>query len=118
MLFDLLRHPSKGRPRHRGRDRRDARLVPSNAGVQNSGAFGFNSLGKREHFVKAGSLWDQIDHGQAENNDKIIPHRGPHRAQRLNRKSHAVLVGSPPCVRAFVSMRDEELIDQIPLGPH
>ena len=118
LALELLSDPGKCSARHLGGDGRNARLVPTNAGVQNTDARGLQGLGQLHHLFFGGAAFNQVQHGQAKDDDEILTHLGPGAPHDFQRKGDAVLVAAAPGVVAVVGLRGNEFIDQVALGAH
>ena len=118
-----LPHQAPGDPRessarhHRG-DRRDARLVPADARVDQRCAGGFDGLSQRHNFVPGAAPLNKIEHRQAKNDDEIFPASRAHRAYRFNRKAAAVFKAAAPVITAEIGLQCDELVDQIAFRAH
>ena len=92
--------------------------MPADAGVDDRGASSLDRLGQCHHLVPGGTIRDQVDHRQPENQNKVRTHRFAAAADNLHREAHAVGVGAAPVVGALVGVGDQELVDQVTLGAH
>jgi hypothetical protein len=95
LAFELLRHPGKGRARHLGGNGGNARLVPANAGVEDGDARFFQCLRQLHHFFLRRAAFDQVEHGQAEDDDEVGAHPGAGAAHDLQREADAVFILPP-----------------------
>ena len=118
LAHQLPRDPAEGRARHLGGNRRNTRLVPADAGVDDGGAGGLDRLGQLHDLVQCGAALDQVEHGQAVDDDAVAPDPFARAAHDLDREADAVLVGATPGVVALVGARGDELVDQITFGAH
>ncbi len=116
--FQPARHPAERRARHRGGDGRDPRLMPADPGVDDGCACGFNGLRQLDGFLKGAAALHQVEHRQAEDNNKVAPGAFPHRAYHFDRKAHPPGIVPAPFVIALVGTRGEEFVDQIAFGAH
>jgi hypothetical protein len=71
MTFQFLGHPGIGRTRHLGGNRRNTRFMPAYAGIDNRRASSLNCLGKLYYLFQRRAAFDQIEHGQAIDDDEI-----------------------------------------------
>ena len=108
----------EGRARHLGGDGRDARLVPADAGVDDGGAGLLDGLGQGHDLVPGAAALDQVEHGQAVDDDEVRAHGLANAADDLHRQAHAVLVAATPAVGAVVGVGDQELVDEVAFRPH
>ena len=116
--FQLARYPAERRTRHRRGDGGDARFVPANPGVDNGGTGGFNRLRQLHGFVEGAAAFHQVEHRQAEDDNKIRTRTFTHRTHHLHGKTHAAGIVTTPFVVALVGARGEKFVDQIALGAH
>ena len=114
----LLGHPCEASPRHRRRDRGDARLVPADAGVDDVGARRFDGLRERHDLGPFGAAVDEIKHRAAEDDEEVGTCCRPHALHDASRQPDAVLEGPPPLVGPLVGPLCDELVDEIPFGAH
>ncbi len=112
------RHPRERGARHHRRDRRDARLVPADAGVDDRGAGRLDRLRERDHLVPRAAALDQVEHRQPVDDDEVRADRGARAAHDLDRETDAVLERPAPLVVAVIGLRRDELVDEVALGPH
>ncbi len=108
----------KGGARDLGGDRRDPRLVPADARVDQGRTGALDGLGQQHDLIPGAAALDEIEHGKPIDDDEIAPHRFAHPADDLDRKAHPVLVATTPAVRAVVGVRYQELIDEVAFRPH
>ena len=118
LALELLRDPGKSGARHLGGDGRNARLVPANAGVQNADARCFQRLGQLHHFFLGGAAFDQVQHGEAKDDDEILSHLGAGASHDFQGESNAVFIAAAPGVVAVVGLRRDKFIDQVALRAH
>ena len=116
--FQPARYPAERRARHRRGDGRDARLVPADAGVDNRGARGFYRLRQLHGFVKRPAALHQVEHRQAEDDDKVRTRTFTYRAHHLHGKAHPAGIVAAPFVVALVGAGGEELVNQVAFGAH
>ena len=116
--FQPARYPAERRARHRRGDGRDARLVPADAGVDNGGPRGFYRLRQLHGFVKRPAALHQVEHRQAEDDDKVRTRTFTYRAHHLHGKAHPAGIVAAPFVVALVGAGGEELVNQVAFGAH
>ena len=116
--LELLRDPGKRGARHLGGNGGNARLVPANAGVQDGHARLLQRLRELHHFGLRGAAFDQIEHGQAEDDDEVGAHPGARAAHDLQREADAVFVAAAPCVVTLVGLCGNEFVDEVALRAH
>ena len=78
LALEPPRHPRERGARHHRRDRRHARLVPADAGVDDRGARRLHRLGERHDLLPRAAAVDEIEHRQPEDDDEA--RRRPPRA--------------------------------------
>ena len=116
--FQLARYPAERRTRHRRGDGGDARFVPANPGVDNGGTGGFNCLRQLHGFVEGAAAFHQVEHRQAEDDNKIRTRTFTHRAHHLHGKTHAAGIVATPFVVALVGACGEKFVNQIAFRAH
>jgi hypothetical protein len=104
-LLSRPRDPRECRARHHRRDRRHARLVPPDAGVDDRGARRLDRLGQRHDLVPRAAAVDEIEHRQPENDDEVSTDRLAVRRTISTGKRDPVLERSSPVVGAMVGAR-------------
>ena len=112
------RHPGEGGARHHRRDRRDARLVPADAGVDDRRTGGFDRLRQRDDLVPRAAAFDQIQHRQAVDDDEVRADRFAGATHDRDREADAVEKRAAPVVVAQIRLRRDELVDQVALRAH
>ena len=122
-IFDRAFHPPRDPgergARHHRRDRRDARLVPADAGVDDRRAGGFDRLRQRDDLVPRAAAFDQIEHRQPIDDDEV-------RARPLRACGRTISTGkrmrfakrAAPFVVAMIGLRRDELVDEVALRAH
>ena len=118
LALELFRHPGERGARHLGGDGGNARLVPADAGVQDGDASLFERLRELDHFLGGGAAFDQVEHGQAEDDDEAGAYAFAGAAHDFQREADAVLVAAAPLVVAVVGVGGDEFVDQVALGAH
>jgi hypothetical protein len=108
----------EGRARHRRDDGRDPGLVPPDAEVEDARPGSLDLAGQGRHLVPGLALLDEVEHGDAVDDDEVRPGGLAHGAHGLDREPAALLGGASPGVRAVVGPGREELVDEVALGPH
>ena len=92
--------------------------MPADAGVDDRRASLLDGFREEYHLVPALAGGNQIQHGQAVDDDEVRAHRFPGPGHDLHRQLHAIGKGAAPLVRALVGVRHEKLVDQVALGAH
>ncbi len=118
LAHQLLGDPGKGPARNAGGNRRNAGLVPADPGIDDGCARFLDLFGQHHHFFMGRPIGHQIDHRQTVDDDEILANRLAAAAYHLDRQAHPVFIGSAPAVLALVDMGHQELVEEIPLGPH
>jgi hypothetical protein len=113
-----LRDPRERRPRHAGGDRGHPRLMPADPGVDDRRACCSDRPGQRDGLLPRAAVRDQVEHGQAVDDDEVRPHGLARAAHDLDRQAHPVRVRPAPAVGALVGVGDQELVDEVALGAH
>ena len=116
--LELLCHPRKGGAWHLGCNGRNARLVPANARVQNRYPGRLERLCQLHHFGQGGTPFDQVEHGQAKDQNEIGPDLGSSTPDNFQRETDAVFITAAPSVITVIGVRGDELVDQVSLGSH
>ena len=89
----------------------DARVDDVRPGV-------LHALGKALDFFPVGAASHQVEHAQTIHDQKVLAHRFSHPRQNGLGKPAAPLKISAPLVGTKVGFCRQELVDQVPLGPH
>ena len=118
LAFHLARDPRKRCTRHRRGDRRNACLVPADAGVQDRDARAFECLGQLHDFAPVAAIRHQVEHREPIDDDEIGADRCARARDDLYRQPHAVRVAAAPVVRAAVGMCGDELVDEVAFRTH
>ncbi len=118
MPFQLTCHPTKRTARHRGGDSGNTRLMPANTGVNNGRPCGFYRLRQLDGFVEGSAVFHQIEHRQAEDNNKVISGTLAYRAHHFHGKTHAVGILAAPFVIALIGTQSQEFVDEIAFRAH
>ena len=92
--------------------------MPANPCVDNGGTGGFNRLRQLHGFVERAAAFHQVEHRQAENDNKVCARTFAHRAHYLHGKAHPAGVVAAPFVIALVGAGREELVDQVAFRAH
>ena len=110
--------PGEGATRNRGGNGRHPCLVPADACVQDRGARRLDGLGKLDHLGPGRAIGDKVDQRDPVDHDEIRSDSRAHAAHHLDRQADAVFIAAAPAILAPVGMPHDELIEEIPLGPH
>ncbi|MNZ90434.1 hypothetical protein D3C78_1093970 [compost metagenome] len=116
--FQLARHPAKRRARYGGGDGRNTRFVPADAGINDRCPRRFDRLRQLYGFVKRAAAFHQIDHRQAEYDNKICSDARAYGTHHVDGKAHSARIITTPFVVALVSACRQEFVNQITFGPH
>jgi len=92
--------------------------VPPDAEVEDARPGGLDLASQCRHLVPGLALLDEVEHGDAVDDDEVRPGGLAHGAHGLDREPAALLGGASPGVRAVVGPGREELVDEVALGPH
>ena len=111
-------HPGEGASGHRCGDRRDAGLVPANAGIDESGARFFDSFREHDRLFPATAIRNQVDHRKTVDDDEVPADRFARSRHDLYRQAHTLRIITAPFVFALVCVGNQELVDEIALGAH
>ena len=118
LAHHLLRHPCKRRARHARRNRRNARLVPADPGVDRARARRLDIACHCNDVLPGRAAINKVQHRKPVDQDRIVAHRITHRAYNLDAKA-APSFGIPaPVIVALVGTGRHELIDEVALGAH
>jgi hypothetical protein len=118
LALELFRHPGKRGTRHLGGNGGNAGLVPADAGVQDGDAGFFERLRQLDHLAGGRAAFDQVEHGEAEDDDEVGAHPLAGAAHDFQREADAVFIAAAPFVVAVVGVGGDELVDQVALGAH
>ena len=118
VLFHLGGNLTERGARYAGGDGGYARFVPANTGVDDVGAGFFNGLAQGHHFVKVTAAFHQVEHGQAINDNELLPNGLAYAAHDFDGQAGAVFKAAAPAVLALVGAGDDELVDEVALGTH
>src|SRR5690606_34935645 len=105
--------PGEPGARHAGDDGGYARLVPTDAGIDDAGARGFDGLGQRHDIIPRLAALDQVEHREPVDDDEIAAHRFARAAHDLDRQTHAPRGITAPGVIAAIGAFGDELVDQV-----
>src|SRR5690606_40295257 len=86
--------------------------------VNNRGAGLFDLLGQQHHFFPGAAIFDQVQHGQAIDDDEIGANPLPDPTHDFNGQTDPVLIGAAPFVGTLVGMGNNELVDEVTFGAH
>ena len=92
--------------------------MPANACVddRDSGLLQFHS--KKFYFFPRASAFNQIEHGQPENDNELITGHCPCATHYFKWQAHSVFIRTAPLIGALIGARCNELIDQISFAAH
>ena len=110
--------PGVGGPGDHGRDGGDARLVPADARVDDAGPGLLDGLRELDDLGPCGAVLHQVQHREAVDDDEIVAHSLADSADDLDGELNPRGVVAAPLVRALVGLGDDELVDEVALGPH
>ncbi len=92
--------------------------MPADAGVDDGGAGRLDLPGEVDDLVEGGAAGDQVEHGEAVDEDEVLADGLAGAADDLQREADPVLVRAAPAVGALVGRGGDELVDQVALGAH
>ena len=92
--------------------------MPANPGIDEGGTGGFNRLRQLDGLVKRPAAFHQIQHRQAEDDNKVSARTFAHGAYHFDGKAHTSRIIAAPFVVTLVSAGGEEFVNQIALGTH
>ena len=118
LLAQPPRRPGPGAARDLGDDRRDARLVPADAGVDHRGAGLLDEQGQLDDLVPGLAALDEVEQRHPVDDREAVADRLAGTADDLDREAHPAGRRTSPLVVAVVGARGEELVDQVALGAH
>ncbi len=116
--LELARDPGERRARDHRRDRRDARLVPADARVDDRRARVLDGLRQFDDLLPVAAALDQVEHREPVDEDEVRADRRARPRHDLERQPHAVRPVAAPAVDAPVGARGEELVDEVALAAH
>ena len=118
LAHHALGHPAKAAARHHRGDGRYAGLMPANAGIDDGGAGLLDAPGQHFYFFPTAAVVHQVEHRQAVDDDKLLPHRFADASNNLNGKANPVLIRPAPFIGALIGLGNDKLIDQVPFRTH
>ncbi len=92
--------------------------MPADAGVDEGRAALLQRRGKLQRLLQRAAVIHQVEHRQAENNNKGITDSGAHRLRHFQCKALPPRHIAAPAVVALVGVGDQELINQVAFGTH
>ena len=104
--------------RHDVGDRRDARLVPADAGVDDVGAGGFDRAREFHDFTRRSATFHEVERRDAVHQEELRPEPGTRAAHDLHGETMPVLHAATELVGAVVRARHGKLIDQVAFRAH
>ena len=110
--------PGKGGAGHAGGNGGHPRLVPADAGVQDRGTRPFDGPGQFNDFRPGRPIGDQVDQADTVDQDEIGAGCSAHPTDGFHRQAHAVCVCATPVISPAIGVADQELVQEVPLGPH
>ena len=105
-------------PGHRGGNGRNTGFVPTDTGVDNGGSGFLDFLGQVNHFFPGAAVFNQVQHGQPVDDNKVLTHPLTDPAHNLQRQTDTVLVAAAPLVGAVVGVSDDKLVDEVTFRTH
>ncbi len=111
-------HFGEGCARHRCGDRRHPGFMPADAGIDNGSAGLFDSFGELHDFIPGTAFFDQVQHRQPVDDDKLGPHPLPHTADDFDGQPDAVLVATAPAICALIGAFHNKLINEVAFRAH
>jgi hypothetical protein len=118
LSHQALGYPDEGRTRdHRG-NRRNACLVPADAGVDQRCPGSFDGLGQSHDLIPGTAAFDEVEHRQAVDDDEVCAGGLAHAPHRLDGEAAAVLETAAPAVLAEIGLLGDKLVDQIAFRSH
>ena len=118
VLFHLGGDFAERRARHTGSNGGDAGFVPADTGIDDGGAGLFDGLAQSHYFVKVAAAFNQVEHGQAIDDDEVFAYRLANAAHDLDGQAGAIFKAAAPAVFALVGASNDELVDEIAFGAH
>ncbi len=95
----------EGRARHRGGNRRDARFVPADAGIDEGRAGGLDGLRLLHDLFPVAAVFHQVDQRQAVDDDEVRATGFADAAHDLDREAHALAARRRPSGSVRVLVR-------------
>ena len=92
--------------------------MPAYSCVENRGAGRRDLMAQCDYFFNRRAAFNQINHGQAKDDDEIAADRLAHLPNNLNRQTYTVLIASAPFIGTVICAEGNKLVEQIPLGAH
>ncbi len=92
--------------------------MPADAGVDDRRPGRLDGLGEGDDLRQGGAARDQVQHGEAVDDDEVLADGLAHAPDDLHREAHPVLVRAAPAVLTVVGLRRDELVDEVALGAH
>ena len=89
--------------------------MPADAGVDDGCTRLLDFLGQMHHLFPGTAVFNQIQHGQAVNQDKVLAHSFTNPANDFDGQTNAVFVTATPTVSPMVGMRHNELVNEVTL---
>ena len=118
LTLQACRYLGKRCPGHRGGNGRYTGFVPADAGVDDGSPGFLDFLGQVNHFFPGAAVFDQIQHGQPVDDNKVLTHPLTDPAHNLQRQTDTVLVAAAPLVGAVVGVSDDKLVDEVTFRTH
>ena len=92
--------------------------MPADAGVEDGRAGFFDGLRQLYHFVKGRAAFDQIEHGQAVDDDEMAADALAYATHDFNRETNAVCIRAAPFVGTLIGTRGDEFVDEVTFRTH
>ena len=92
--------------------------MPADTRIDDCRAGSLDGFGQHHRLFPAAAVGNQVNHGQAINDDEVFAHCLPGALDNLNGQAHALCVVATPLIGALVGVCDQELVDEIAFRSH